>query len=138
MSEQSQEEVIFEGDSAKVTTARAILHGKTYAMSNITSVQSAKQDESPLIPFGVIAFGAILILVSGGILLTDGGLEPLVMLVLGIAAIAGGVALWRRLMPVYIVRIASSSGEADALQSKNKEFIDKVVSAINEAIVRRG
>jgi hypothetical protein len=39
---------------------------------------------------------------------------------------------------IYQVVLASSSGENDALSDKDQDFINKVVEALNDAIVFRG
>ena len=39
---------------------------------------------------------------------------------------------------VYIVQLESASGKVDALESKDKDFIFRVVDALNNAIVARG
>ena len=38
----------------------------------------------------------------------------------------------------YKMRIASASGEVDAISSKDKEYIQAIVQAIEEAFIKRG
>ena len=38
----------------------------------------------------------------------------------------------------YSVRITAAGGETDALVAKDRAYIERVVDALNEAIVRRG
>ena len=38
----------------------------------------------------------------------------------------------------YHLRIASASGEANAITSVNADHIDKIVQAVNEAMIKRG
>ncbi|MFQ5927976.1 MAG: DUF6232 family protein [Terriglobia bacterium] len=49
-----------------------------------------------------------------------------------------GIAWWRGQRPTHHLRIASASGESSALSSENKNRIDRVIQAINEAIIQRG
>jgi hypothetical protein len=57
---------------------------------------------------------------------------------LGIIGIVGGITLMVRAKPTYVVRIGSASGEANALASKDRDHIQKIVDAMNEAIIKRG
>jgi hypothetical protein len=51
--------------------------------------------------------------------------------------IIGLAILWMRsLKTAYHVAIASASGEANALTSKEKAYIEHIVNCINEAIVK--
>jgi len=49
-----------------------------------------------------------------------------------------GIAIAVMTKPSYVVRIGSASGEANALVSKDRAFVGKIVNAMNEAIVKRG
>jgi hypothetical protein len=54
-------------------------------------------------------------------------------------AIALGCLFWRsRLKPPYAVNLSSASGESRALQSKDKEKVERIVAAIKQAIIERG
>jgi hypothetical protein len=123
----------------RITSTRLIIPGKTanegpatYAMANITSVKTEKID--PNRQGGIITAIIGVILIVAGIylktsILTVGGV---VLLVIGLA--------WAILVkPTYHLKIASASGETDALPpEKDKEYIDRIVMAINEALIKRG
>jgi len=100
-------------------------------MANITSV---KTDE--VFP----SYSGVLVTLLFGLLLVFGGFE-LTSWYLGIsgALIVGAGGYWGwSLEPDYHLRISSAAGESSALSSKDKKYIEKVVRAINEAIIHRG
>jgi hypothetical protein len=114
----------------RVTSARLIIENTTYAMANVASVRSAVEDPNRLGPVILIALGVLGVAAE----ISDRGAA----LVFGIVLLGGGIAWLVTQKPTYHVRISSSSGEADALSSRRKDYIDRVVQAINEAIIGRG
>ena len=131
----SQEETIHTDSLVTVTTTRVIIRGTTYALRNITSVRLAATQPSTgcatiLALFGILAFIGALITFSTSV---GSGLFGLIVAV----AIIAGAVWWRRsLKPIYHVAISSASGEANALSSKDKGYIEHVVNCINDAIVK--
>lgn len=151
-----QETVFHQDEGILITNTRAVLGAKTYSMANITSVSThfAPANRMP----------GIIVAIVGGLLTACCGflaIFPLIMLgsqdysgdtsgvfgsiatlvvgaVIGLLILAGGVALVVLSKPTYAIRIGSASGEANALASKNKEYIDRIVAAMNEAIIKRG
>jgi len=121
---QVQEKIFYQDNNVIVTQSRFISGGKTYAMSNISSVALFKKTKSRL-------FQILLIIV--GVVLLFGDNKGY-----GIALAAiGGIALYLT-KDDYIVRITSNAGEADGLISKDQKYIQKVVNAVNSAIIHRG
>jgi hypothetical protein len=128
------EETTFYSDGAiRVTNARAVIGGKTYAMANITSVSMGTRPANRN-PGIVIAIVGLLIAACTGIMASDGAGG----IVFGILVLVAGIVVAVIAKPSYIVRIGSASGEADALVSKDREYIQKIVNATNEAIIKRG
>lgn len=121
-----EEKTFFNENGVSVSNARFIAQGQTYAMSGVTSVKSFRQEPSRK--------GPIILAIIGLIALTGGG----TVTVVGLALIAGAVALWILQKPEFSVLLSSASGEAKALTNKDGEFIGKVVAALNDAIVHRG
>jgi len=133
------ETTIYEAQGVKITNLRAVLGNKTYSVSNITSVGTTVKQPGSCLPFGLMAFGVLLIL--GGVVVLAGGAEfttALPWFGFGGLSLAVGLLVHRGGKSAYIVRLGSASGEADALESTNKADIDSIVSALNEAIVRKG
>jgi len=109
-----------------VTNSRFVVPGQTYAMSGVTSVMAATHNPSRKGPIILIALGLIGLFVG-----KDAIVGALLFL-------AGGIAWWVLKKTTYVVRLHSSSGEAEALTSKDSTFISRVVTALNEAIIARG
>jgi ribosomal protein S27E len=117
------EKVYYRAGGVRVTSARAILDGKSYAMAQITSVEAVEIPPNTKAAVALIVCGAILAIPTCGL--------ALILLIVGI--IVYGTA-----RPYYAVCVASASGEAHALIGPDPEPIDRVVAAINQAIVERG
>ncbi len=109
-----------------VTNARFIVPAQTYAMSGITSVKSLKHTPSIKGP---------VILCFIGLLSMAGSKEAIIPALIFIAA---GIAWFILNKPKYSVVLSSASGEAEALTSKDSDFIFRIVKALNEAIIARG
>ena len=117
------EQTFFEYEDVKVTNARFISGSQTYAMSNVTSVKAFEQKPKRL--------WGILLLVIGLLVAIN---APVVGIV-----IAAGAAIYLFMQKtVYHVMLATSGGETSALKTYQQEYLQKVVSALNEAIVHRG
>ena len=121
-----EEKSFFNEGDVSVSNARFIAQGQTYAMSGVTSVKSFRQDPSRK--------GPIIMGIIGVLALAGGGTVTIV----GLALIAGAVAMWFLQKPEFSVLLSTASGEAKALTSKDSEFISKVVGSLNNAIVHRG
>ena len=120
-----EEKIYFDEGNVKVTRARFIVPGQTHAMSGVTSVRASKNQpvKGPAIMGGV------------GVLLLFGG--EIGVMAFGALLIVGAV-LWYLKGAEYIVVLSSASGEAEALSSKNADWIDRIINALNDAIVDRG
>ena len=123
------EEVEFFNDGkVSVTSARFRVGASTYAMQGVTSVKRGQKDANK--------FPAILMALIGIFMIFSA--DQISMKIVGIILIALGVLLFKKLKPEYSVYLNSSSGESQALQSKDRSYIDKVIDALNESIVHRG
>jgi hypothetical protein len=117
------EKTFFEYEDVKVTNARFISGSQTYAMSNVTSVKAFEQKPKRL--------GGIVALAIGAAVAVN---TPTVGIVIAAAA-----ALYLYLQKtLYHVMLATSGGETSALKTHQREYLQKVVTALNEAIVHRG
>lgn len=117
------EKTFFEYDDIKVTNARFISGSQTYVMSNVTSVKAFEEKPNRL--GGIFA---LLIGLATSLSNTDIGL-----LIMGAAAFY----LYQQ-KTVYHVMLATAGGETSALKTHQREYLSKVVAALNEAIVHRG
>jgi hypothetical protein len=128
----AEEVSIYQDANIHVTNLRTVLHGKTYAMANVTSVSTFTEPakKAPGIVLAVI--GGLLVL-SG---LPGGDLQGC-FLTIGLPLLVVGIAAAWLAKDVYWIRIGSASGEANALSSRDHGYIARIVNAMNEAIVRR-
>lgn len=124
----ANEQVFLNDRGVSVTNSRMIHEGQTYAMSGITSVKSFEKKPSRILPIILIIFG----------LMGMGAGKEAAALIIGLLFIAGGIAAWILMKPDYSVLLKSSSGEAKAYTSKDKDFVLRIIDAVNEAIVHRG
>jgi hypothetical protein len=121
------EKVYYSDGAITVTSTRAILEGKTYAMANVTSVSLAETRE------WAGCGGLLLLLGILPALFLFGGSELIGLI--GLAMLIGGIAAMNA--KSYVVRIGSASGEANVLQNKDRQHIQKIVDAVNRAIIER-
>lgn len=127
----TEEKTFFHYEDVSVTNSRFMVGSQTFAMSNITSVQALKQDPKRFWPTVVIILGGLYTLGSFAGDQTGSG-------VVGLIVVAAAIYWWIRKKPMYHVMLRTAGGEAKALSSEQKEYIEKVVQALNDAIVTRG
>jgi len=120
-------EIVLYSDNkgVRITNTRAIFGNKTYVMTNISSISIGKKPPNWIPGIIVLLFGLICLLI-----------EPIRIAGL-IFLIVGGVILYFT-KGEYSVRITSASGETDAFTHTDKIYIQNIVTAINEAIIKRG
>ncbi len=121
-----QNEVQFYQDSSvTVTQSRFVTHSKTYAMRNISSVHIFEIIKSKTKAVVTIVFGLFLLFSKD-------------IFWIGLIIIALGIWWFTAIKNEYAVRISTNAGEANSIISKDKKYIQKIVSALNEAIIHRG
>ena len=121
-----------------VSNARVIIGGTTYATANITSVTKRITPAKTGCAGFLIFLGVIGIIVGFIVLNSDDANNGWPHIALALVFLGIGVLWYRSMKPTYHIVFASSSGQIDALTSKDGIFINKVVSAINQAIIYRG
>lgn len=144
----SNEKVLFQDKQIKITNTRAIFGNRSFVMGHIASVSIGKLPKNKTLPVifwsvAVILLGFSCLIVPLGFMELLGFVEGLgnkvlfwgiVMGFIAILFIGIGIVIVKSTRPTYAVRVGSSSGEADVLVSKDIEYLDNVVEAINEAI----
>ncbi len=127
MAEKDTSEKVFYKDSTVIVTqSRYVTGNKTYIMRNISSVTISRITESRFGPKLITIIGILIIFISTN-LQALGGL----LIILGI--------IWYILIKdSFTVRISTNSGEVNSLRSKDKLYIEKIIKAINNAIIYRG
>jgi len=118
------ERVFFDQGEVKVTNARFIVSGQTYAMNGVTSVKRGVNQPNRALPIILAIVGLVLILHQS--------------FLWGIA-LAGLAVFWLvKQQPDWLVILHSASGEVKALTSKDGEYIKAVIDALNDSIIHRG
>jgi len=127
-------EVTFYSDEGgvRVTNSRLIIGPVTYAMLNVTSVSRAFTKPNRLGPILLLAIGGLVALAN-----VSGHFE-IGLFMIGVVLAGLGALVWKLQKTKYHLRIASASGEANAITSVNADHIDKIVQAVNEAMIKRG
>lgn len=121
-----EETNFFNQDNVSVSNSRFIVNGQTYAMSNVTSVKSGVTPPNRGVAVLLILIGLICFLGSG------------TAYIIGIGLIFAGVIAWSSAKAEYSVILNTSAGENQALTSEDNLYIEKVIHALNTAIVSRG
>lgn len=126
METQIQNETTFYQDtSVIVTQSRFVTQSKTYAMRNISSVHVFEIEKSRVLPILMILFGLPFIFSKD-------------IFWIGLILISLGLLIIFSIKNEFAVRISTNAGEVNSIVSKNREFIQKIVNALNEAIIHRG
>lgn len=120
------DKIFFQDNDVLITQSRIVIFGKTYAMRNISSVSITQ--ESKL--FLKISSTIMLVFALSGFFLKE--------YLIGLIALGIAVIMLLNSKDEYIVVISSNSGDNNALKSKNRDYIESIIEAINEAIIFRG
>jgi hypothetical protein len=120
-------EISFYSDDngVRVTNSRLIIGTTTYAMLNVTSVMRKAEPPNRV--------GPIILLLLGVAVLAHHNTA-----FFGFLMLVAGVLWLKSQKTLYHLRIASASGEANAITSTDVLRVDKIVQAVNEAIIGRG
>ncbi len=132
------EKTVFDDGSIIVTTARILAGGTTYAVRNITSVRmNTTTKEIPrkagfvsLLSWGV---GGLMALFGFSV----GSQGGVIVFFIGMLIIGLGYSMRSRkgVETTCSVVICASSGESRVLESEDCDHVQRIVDAINEALV---
>jgi hypothetical protein len=114
------EQTFFSHDGVRVTNARFVVGADTYSIRNITSTAAWSKPQKWLaaVLCGLIGFALLLNSPAIGVMFL---------------AAAGLLVYFGR--PVHFVRLHTSGGEVKAVKSYDLAYVQKVVAALNDAIV---
>jgi hypothetical protein len=113
--------IILEEGNVKITNRKAIVGMKSYPISDIVSVGITR--DATMVGCLIVA------LIIGGLLLVLFSYRAAAFIFLGAAAVVALLA-----QPNYIVQIRSMSGSADVLHSIDRDYLTRIVDAINRAL----
>jgi hypothetical protein len=123
------ERIFLEENGTTVTSARYVVSSnQTYAMSGVTSVKCWTKPVNKIPGVLLILIGLIVFFVA----------ENAAGRIAGGASVIAGIVYLVLSKATHFVMIHSASGEAKATQSKDRAFINRVISALNDSIVARG
>jgi hypothetical protein len=131
-SRQDPERVFLDENGIKVTNARFVVAGQTFAMSGITSVKVDVEHPSKVGPVIPTALGALAAFNGIADQTRHDALIP------GLIVAAVGIAWFRSRRPKYHVLFMSASGEEKPYHSADEDLVRKIVKAISDAIIHRG
>jgi hypothetical protein len=131
------QELLFELNGVRITPHIATFGGTSYQVANVGSVTVSRRKK--LNPVAVIIFLLGLGILGFAIVnsrMTGVGEEYFSMALTGVAIMIGAVFL-QLLWPgrAYVLLLRISSGEVNALTSRDKEFVYNVQKAIEQAFV---
>ncbi len=129
-----EEKIFYDNADVKVTSTRFIVDKATYPIANISSVKSTSKSAGLL---KLIAIILILIGALGLLSIFDSEAESDVT-VTSLVFLGIGIWLYRCAKTKYLVMLTTAGTESQALESKDKNYIDAIVAALNNAIVHRG
>jgi uncharacterized protein DUF6232 len=133
------QELLFELNGARVTPHIATFGGTSYQIANIGSVHVARRKRSNpvaviilLLGLGTVATAIVESRMTG---LAD---EYFSMAATGIAVMFAALLL-QLIWPgrVYVLILRTSGGDADAVTSRNKEFVSNLQKAVEQAFFVR-
>jgi hypothetical protein len=131
----TREETIYSDGAVTITNLRIIIGAATYALRNITSVKMLFTPPRLVKPILLLIVG-LMVLLAALMPMSEDAPAPVGVYVLA-GAMIGGAILWMcKIKAKYHVGLSSASGELHALTSNNKAYIGRVVTSINEAIVK--
>ncbi|MBN1139254.1 MAG: hypothetical protein JXM73_21945 [Anaerolineae bacterium] len=122
-----RETVYYNKGDILVTSARAILSGKTVAISSMTSVALAESGSPKPVAAVLMLIGVISSLLA---------YDSDVCLGFGLLYIVVGIVLLCA-EPAYRIRIGSAANETNILSSLKRQEIEEIVAAMNQAIMDR-
>lgn len=116
-----QEKIFYKDPNVTVTQAKFIAGSETYAIKDISSVSNFEIIKSKRGPIIIMAFGVILLIPSG-------------LRILGGILIILGFTWLFSVKNEYAVRISTNAGVVDSIVSQNRDYIQKIVNTLNEAL----
>jgi hypothetical protein len=131
-----EEKVFFESGDVKVTNNRFISGSQTFAMSNVTSLRPTEEPPPRDGRGAVFLIGLLVLLVSAGSLTSGAAVAAALGAAIGLGVCVLAVKM-PGVWPLYRIILTTSAGETSALVTREREHLDRVLQALNEAIVHR-
>lgn len=122
---QESEKIFHEKNYVIVSQSRYLVHGKTYAMRNISSVDVYTVNGSYAVQIIILLIGLVLIAIENA-------------RIIGAIIKAISILLMALVKDKYAVRISTNAGEVNNIISKDMDYVQQIVNALNDAMIYRG
>jgi hypothetical protein len=126
-----EEKTYYSDNSISVTSTRVIVGSTTYSLRNVSSVKMTSIVPSHVIDIILILIGVITLIIGLAALKETSGICLIVGILIGVA----GFFIFKSKKTTYYVVLGTNSGEQKAIYSIDLEYINKIVSEINNAIM---
>jgi hypothetical protein len=127
------EKVFYQVGGTTVTSTRFVSGGKTFAIQKIASVRGTETPARYAGSIGLIFFGLMALFV--GFKIPGFGL---IISGIGILIIALSILQLLRQKRVFSIVLGIGGNEVIAYRTTSRDIVDKIIQAINQAIVSRG
>jgi len=115
-----EENVYYDKNYIKVTNNRFIVKDSTYVLANITKIERKSY-------FSGMTYLAFILGIVGVIYMS-------ISLVIGFSIIFLSILIYKIAKKIYQVNLVTSSGAIMAYSSKNKQSVDEILEALNDAV----
>jgi hypothetical protein len=150
-----RETVILGVNEIKITNARAVIGANTYEMSTIISVSLEEKNLSPVVGTAVVIVSLISLVIGFLSCLAALSISFVRMIMIGylsdwprinvhfLFAVLGLLFIylwsigWEADKPTYIIQIETASGKSKVLETRDKDYLQRIINAINDAIAPR-
>ena len=129
------EQVLLQGGSVTITTARFIVGATSYPLRGITSVTAVKLPRELTTVKWVAFFGVVLlVVVLSANADRDAVTQAITAMICAGPLFAIALVSFRRAKSEYVVRITTASGAVDAVRLNDLAATQSVVSTLNRAL----
>jgi hypothetical protein len=128
----------YRSGNIKITSTRAIFWSKMYAINGLTSTDVIPIHPSSALPILLVCVGMAW---SGCCFLGMPNIDRIfasINIVLGLAVVALAIFWMTRRKTTYAVVLCTAAGEIQAYFTYDRSKADKIVRAIDKAIIARG
>jgi hypothetical protein len=134
----TEERSFLNDDGVYVSNTRVVIHGTTYATANITSVRKHIVPPNRGCALVLAIVGALGVIGGLPLALAESGDGRWTAFVMCTILLIIAIVWFRSLHPTYHVMLATAAGERQGLTSKDEGVVNRVTTAIADAIVHRG
>jgi hypothetical protein len=135
----AEEKIFLNENRVSVTNLRMLHAGRSYPMSGVTSVKVSEKEPKLWGPLFLILMASLFLIGDLNTFLKTGNIKGMVISLIFLTV---GIYWWQTSKSTnktqYSIWLISASGEKKTYTSTDKEFVNKIVKAINKAIVYQG